>query len=52
MEMMHGAPGSEWVRLLWVVALVGVLATHLWHAWTMPGQRVGGTSGTRPQRSP
>ncbi|MFC7339899.1 hypothetical protein [Saccharopolyspora griseoalba] len=38
MEMMHGAPGPEWVRLLWVVALVGVLATHLWHAWVMPGQ--------------
>lgn len=29
----------EWLRAAWVVALCGVTALHLWHAWSMHGQR-------------
>jgi hypothetical protein len=28
----------QWLRIVWAVALTGVLLLHLWHAWYIPGQ--------------
>ncbi|MFZ0121089.1 MAG: hypothetical protein WAN20_02855 [Pseudonocardiaceae bacterium] len=28
----------QWLRIMWAVALAGVLVLHVWHAWSRPGQ--------------
>jgi hypothetical protein len=28
----------QWLRIVWAVALAGVLLVHVWHAWSVPGQ--------------
>lgn len=28
----------QWLRIVWAVALAGVVLVHLWHIWSIPGQ--------------